>query len=519
MKKRGTHHLSSLALLIWTALVITCVNITHATAQQITAENETNADAALNSSDALKPRVTMQRKLSGAVPQVECTPAPTIDASSPHIAVDPQNSKHLTVVYSFGDLYNQAPAQVAVVANSYDGGLNWARTLLPGMNLCTGGDNGIVGDPFIALGAGGKVAVTETWLSWDPWPSSEHSDSRLFVSRSSDGGSSFSQPVEPEATQNPNANQRGPVLFDPQFPNRLFVAFERVHYLNNGGLPGGLGFIFGLGGSVAVARSDDAGATFPSVVTAMSVLPGEEMVTVGLLKSGTDLVLIAAVVNDSDFSSAILLGTPVPEHLFAVRSSDSGASFGSPIPIGTYNSPSAPLLNPLAPPIITPPPPNAGASAGGCIPFAAAGPRGSMYVTWTDAATNSVVLARSTDGGLSWNVANALTTTSGALESAVAVHPDGTVGLFYYAVTPDPTRPNDTVLTPYIAVSKDGLSDWTATPITQPFDVSALTGGSFDGSAMGPYQDIVPVQGGFGVVVTLGDGHGEEHVWFVKLSL
>jgi len=46
-----------------------------------------------------------------------------------------------------------------------------------------------------------------------------------------------------------------------------------------------------------------------------------------------------------------------------------------------------------------------------------------------------------------------------------------------------------------------------------------MTGGSGDGPVMGPYQDISPLQDGFGTVVTLGDGHGEEHVWFIKVSL
>jgi len=46
-----------------------------------------------------------------------------------------------------------------------------------------------------------------------------------------------------------------------------------------------------------------------------------------------------------------------------------------------------------------------------------------------------------------------------------------------------------------------------------------MTGGNGDGPVTGPYQDIISFQDGFGAVVTLGDGEGDEHVWFVKVSL
>ena len=99
------------------------------------------------------------------------------------------------------------------------------------------------------------------------------------------------------------------------------------------------------------------------------------------------------------------------------------------------------------------------------------------------------------------------------------MRPDGTVGIFYYAFTPDATLPGDIIVTPYVAVSNDGISEWKTIPIADSFDLSKMTGGSGDGPVMGPYQDISPLQDGFGTVVTLGDGHGEEHVWFIKVSL
>lgn len=476
----------------------------------------------VNGVTVARPHVSMRVNLSGPVQQLGCS---LINESSPHIAVDPVNPKHLAVIYSLGNSRFQDATpdpvnplqgyqyEAAVVASSYDGGQTWSRVALQGITLCDGGENGITGDPFIAIGAGGHVAVTEGWVSWDPFPSTEHSDARLFVSRSTDDGATFSSPVEPEQTMNPDANQRGPVLFDPQSPNRLFVAFERTHYLNNAGTPSPTGgYILGIGSSVAVAKSEDGGATFPTVVNAITTLPGKEVLTVSLLRSGTDLVLLAAIVDDSDFAAGVFyslfsfIGLPtsplqsIPDHLnsplqlVAVRSTDGGATFDPPTTIGTgYFG----------------------------IPQAAAGANGSLYVTWTDAAKNGLFLARSEDGGETWTGGDqpAFIPANGAMEAAVAVRPDGTVGVFYYAFTPDATLPGDTIITPYVAVSKDGVSGWKTLPIADPFDLNKMTGGNVDGAVMGPYQDIIPFQDGFGVTVTLGDGHGGEHVWFTKVSL
>jgi hypothetical protein len=470
----------------------------------------------MNGSGFARPHVTMRVNTSGSVPNLKCS---LVNESSPHIAIDPKNPKHLAIVYSLGnsrfedatpDPVNPVQGyqhEAAIVASSYDGGETWSRVALSGITLCDGGENGVIGDPFIAIGEGGHVAVTEGWVSWDPFPSTEHSDARLFVSTSSDLGATFSSPVEPERTMDPDARQRGPVLFDPQSPDSLFVAFERFHYVNCPVPNPTGGYIFGIGSSVAVAKSEDGGATFSTVATPIMTSSGQEVLTVSLLKSGTDLVLLAAIIDDGDFVAALgsfigplsstlqpaanQLSTPL--QLVSVRSTDGGATFGPPTKIG------------------------AGYFG---IPQAAAGPNGSLYVTWTDAARNGVFLARSNDGGETWTGGDqpAFTPANGAMESAVAVRPDGTVGIFYYAFTPDATQPGDVIVTPYVSVSNDGISDWKTIPIASPFDLSKMTGGNGDGPVTGPYQDIIPFQDGFGSVVTLGDGQGEEHVWFIKVN-
>src|SRR5207248_4055191 len=116
--------------------------------------------------DTIQPVVSAPVPLGGPVVGVSCSLA---YETSPHMAVDPFNSNHLAVVYSLGDTNNPVPdpnipvatdptgpiqtiqLQAAIVANSYDGGHTWSRAVLPRMTACTGGENGEVGDPFIAI--------------------------------------------------------------------------------------------------------------------------------------------------------------------------------------------------------------------------------------------------------------------------------------------------------------------------------------------------------------------------------
>jgi hypothetical protein len=530
-------------LILGAALVATLISSPRATAQLPEGTSDAATAPALSSATTLDPRVTKLVKLSGSVLGLGCPGL--IDEYGPHMAVDPANPKHLAVVYQLGDTVSAPTQQVGVVASSFDGGTSWTRALLPGITACSGGSNGVIGDPFIAIGSNGNVAATESWTSWDD-PPTDAGDMRLYLSRSVDRGGTFGLPTQPENLLKPNVDSRGPVLFDPESANRLFVGFERTHYTNEYGLPDpNKGQILGIGGSLGVARYDDVNAApsaTPSVADAAITLPGEEAATVGLFKFGNDVVIIGYLVEDADipawFSSGFLGthgvpqagGIPLPEHLFAVRSSDRGATFGVPKPvvrwagtavvgdnspgdIGTYN--------------------NSG-FIGCCIPHAAAGPDSSMYVTWTDGATNQVYtatngdpaktngvyLARSKDGGATWTGKDSpvIVTPNGALESAVAARDDGAIAVFYYAFTPDAALHQ--ILTPYVAVTKDGAT-WKAIQIAAPLDLSKLTGGANDGLLMGPYQDIVALPDGFGVAVTLNDPKDptREHVYYAKVSV
>jgi hypothetical protein len=412
-------------------------------------------------------RILARAKVSGPLASA-CS---SVGPNGPHAAVDPSDANHISAVYSLGD------STAEVVGTSRDGGKTWSRAVLPGLTLCSGGPSGTVGDPFVAVGSGGRVAATAGWVSMDPSLGLDHQAIRLYLSRSDDGGSTFASPSEPDPVF---AAQRGPVSFDPGSNNGLLTVFERQHYLNDGTsstyLPNGLG-------EIAVAHSDDGGATFGPAVDILPAEPGQQYFTVGLLRSGCETVVVGTRVKDAAFVGA----APLEQDLFVVRSPDGGLTWSPPMAIG-----------------------DAAFSSG--IPDAAAGSDGTLYVTWpNDQTPGSVGFASSRDGGESWTVQTAKVGAGTVSQPAIAAQ-GGTIGLLFYDANASGR------LTPKLATSRDDGATWSTIAVAGSFDPAAITGGNTDGTSMGPYQDLIPIPGGFGATVTVGTDEGTEDVWWIKVS-
>jgi hypothetical protein len=428
--------------------------------------------------------------VSGGVPLGPgCSAA---NGNSPHAAADPSRPGHVTVVYAAGN------AVAGIVATSSDGGSSWSRTALPGLTSCSGGPDGGFGDPMVAVGANGRTLTSVGWVTNDPSVTSPN-PVRLLLNRSDDRGHTFAAPVEPEPG---SSDQRGPLSFTPGSDSDVLVAFERTHYVNQpqfDAVTGG--FVPGTGGSIGVARSTDGGSTWQPAVDAVSGAPGTDVVTVALLRSGKAVVLIYASADDSTIP-AWLAGRGLSEHLFSVESYDGGRTWTSGAsPIGTYLFPH-------------------GQTVGCCIPDAAVSPDATLYVTWPHVDTSDPVhpsydaidVATSHDAGRTWTMLPSLgaqvgATGPGIAEPAIAAGAHSSLGLLFYEADASGA------LTPEVAVSPDSGLTWSTAELGGPFNPDAVKGGSSDGPPLGPYQDLVAVPGGFGAVVTRGNGP-TENVWW-----
>jgi hypothetical protein len=166
-----------------------------------------------------------------------------------------------------------------------------------------------------------------------------------------------------------------------------------------------------------------------------------------------------------------------------VRSTDRGATWSAPIRVAAYEPAGAKDPSTRVP-----------IRDGTPIAAIAAGRDGSLCVAWQDArispdpGRDDVLLARSSDGGLTWSTPVRVNGAPGKTAFAPQVHvaADGTIGVTYFDLRND-TVARDTLLADYwLAHSSDGVT-WTEAHVAGPFDLATapFAGGYFLGDYMG----------------------------------
>jgi hypothetical protein len=116
-----------------------------------------------------------------------------VQQAEAHIAVDPGNRLHMLGGAQEGRLPTGA-ARASGFYVSEDGGATWDRGLLPGLTQAVGGSHVRVSDPVVALGTGDRAYYANLGLDFGKGPSFP-SSSAILVSRSADGGHTWLPPV------------------------------------------------------------------------------------------------------------------------------------------------------------------------------------------------------------------------------------------------------------------------------------------------------------------------------------
>lgn len=159
--------------------------------------------------------------VSGPSPHPTCAdPLRTEHIGSEHdiaLAVDPSDPERLVAVWTQDDGVG------TLAATSTDSGASWQRSVVPGITSCTGGSDLGTFDPGVAIGPDGTVYVSSpTWegvsgfVTWG-----------LSVSTSADGAS-WTAPVEIDRRTGV-AIDWPTITADPRIPGRAWVVWTGIN--------------------------------------------------------------------------------------------------------------------------------------------------------------------------------------------------------------------------------------------------------------------------------------------------
>lgn len=383
----------------------------------------------------------------------------------PFVAVNPRLPLNLVGVWQ-QDRWSNGGSQGLGTGYSFDGGITWHRVFPPftrcaGGNSANGGDFERGSDAWVSFSPNGVVHQMVLTVSFNAAPDQPQSGMR--VSRSLDGGKTWSAPITLVADTAERFNDKNSITADPTDSRYVYAVWDRLSSVPGEGA-----------GPTLFARSVDNGAHWESPTIAFD--PGANAQTIGnrieVLPDGTLVNLFTLI----DYTTGAAT-------LQVIRSSDKGTTWSAPVFVADVLA-----IGASDPETGTPIRDGAG------LAQLAISHQGKIYVVWQDArfsggVRDGIALTESTDGGLTWSAPVQINGDPlvQAFTPSIHIRRDGSVGVSYYDLrsnTADPsTLPTDTWLTR----SRDG-STWRESRVSDPFDLSSapLAGGLF----LGDYQGI-----------------------------
>ena len=434
---------------------------------------------------AIPPPVPVQA--SGPSPFAACTVgAPgTLFVNSevePWVAVNPTNPNNIIAVYQ-QDRWSNGGSHGLVTAVSFTGGATWSHPAPPHFSTCAGGtpanggDFDRASDPWVTFAPNGDAYQISLSASADVRTSG------ILVSKSTDGGLTWSEPVTLiRETSDYNFNDKESITADPTSAARVYAVWDRSRkpgdeHANVNGTHSA-----GFRGDIMFSRTTNGGATWSAP---RDVLGGNaNQFTIGNQIVVTPSGTLVDIFNFGKGSGR--QGSPNPFLYAVVRSTDHGDTWSDPIAITQDRS-------------IDVRDPDTGAQvrAGEGLPDIAVDPTsGSLYAVWSDGrfsdgADSAIALSKSTDGGLTWSEPARvnLNTPVGvdAFTPSVDVTSNGTVGVTFYDFRNN-TPAAGALADHFLVHSHDGGATWSETRLTPTsFDVEAapVAGGLFLGDYVG----------------------------------
>ena len=387
----------------------------------------------------------------------------------PSLAANPRDPGNLIGVWQ-QDRWSTGSARGIVAGVSLDGGVSWQQQAMPfsrcaGGTPANGGDYARVSDPWVTIAPDGiayQNALASTGGTFQPG-----SANALLVSRSTDSGRTWSNPVALITDSQAFFNDKNSITADPTDARFVYATWDRLPQT-------------GDSGPAYFARSADRGVTWETARPIYDAGPSGQTINnqIVVLPEGTLVDFF------TQFDTAP--NRSVTSSINVVRSLDKGSTWSQRIKIADVTS-------------VGTRDPEAGTRVreGTNLCSIAVSPQGVLNAVWqdaraTDGVRDNILLSRSTDGGLTWSVPARINAdpTVPAFTPTVAARADGTIGVTYYDFRSN-TADVQTLLTDYWLIrSTDGVT-WRESRVAGPFDLAIAP--NANGLFLGDYQALISI--------------------------
>ena len=411
-------------------------------------------------------------------------------ASFPALAVDPSRPSRMTAVWGVDGIMGVASA------TSRDGGRTWAREPVPTATTCTGGPDRrrLIVNPRLAEGPDGRAWFGSSWISDTAEPLF------AFGTVAHVRGPSGWRAGIPLVTG--ASSQNVAIVPDARDPDAAVALVTRMTGVP---LPHQIAYAPYYVTEVVAQRTTDGGRSWSAPVVAHAGSDDQlNEVFAQRLPDGSIVAIIASVPNaelPGFLVGEFVLGDGrVPFRVSSIRSTDGGATWSAPVPVGSY------LLRFLADP-------ETGRDVAGIPgkPDLAVAPDGTLAATWVtleDDGRGVVRLARSRDGGRSWGrVEGAITRPRAVFSPHVAYDGAGRLGMFFYDLANDVLGDEPLTTAARVAVERVDGGGFDLVTLPSPFDLrrTFVDGLPYDGGmSLGVTQDLRGLRSGFAAAHTVG---------------